>query len=157
MSQTSPPVVLTVCLGNICRSPTAEAALREAAAEAGLDLEVRSAGTGGWHVGAPPDARMRRAAAQVGLHLDGTAAQVAAADLAAADLVLAMDRQNLADLERLAARSGIDTPIQLFRAYDPDADGDLDVPDPYYGGPEGFTEVVRIARRTARAVVATLR
>jgi protein-tyrosine phosphatase len=151
-----PPVVLAVCLGNICRSPTAEAALREAADRAGFPLEVRSGGTGNWHVGAPPDARMRHAAAEVGLHLDGTAAQVDAGDLADADLVLAMDRSNLADLRRLADATGVDTPIRLFREFDPDADGTLDVPDPYYGGPDGFAEVVRIVRRTAAAVIAAL-
>jgi protein-tyrosine phosphatase len=150
------PVVLTVCLGNICRSPTAEAALREAAAEAGMDLEVRSAGTGDWHVGGPPDARMRTAAAEVGLELTGVAAQVDADALRGADLVLAMDRSNLAALERLALLADVATPIHLFREFDPEADGQLEVPDPYYGGPEGFAEVVRIARRTARAVVAHL-
>lgn len=150
------PVVLTVCLGNICRSPTAEAALREAAAEAGVDLEVRSAGTGNWHVGEPPDARMRSAAAEVGLELSGTAEQVDADALREADLVLAMDRSNLAALERLALLADIDTPIRLFREFDPEADGGLEVPDPYYGGTDGFAEVVAIARRTAREVVAHL-
>jgi protein-tyrosine phosphatase len=151
-----PPVVLTVCLGNICRSPTAEAALREAAADAGVELDVRSAGTGDWHVGGPPDARMRSAAAAVGLELTGVAAQVDADALREADLVLAMDRSNLATLERLALLADVTTPIRLYREFDPDADGQLEVPDPYYGGPEGFAEVVRIARRTAREVVAHL-
>ncbi len=150
------PVVLAVCLGNICRSPTAEAALREAAADAGVDLEVRSAGTGGWHLGDPPDARMRRAAAERGLTLTGMAAQVDASALAGADLVLAMDRRNLADLQRLADRTGVDTPIRLYREFDPDAGDDLEVPDPYYGGPDGFVEVVELARRAARGVVAHL-
>jgi protein-tyrosine phosphatase len=152
----SPLVVLTVCLGNICRSPTAAAALREAAVEAGVDLEVRSAGTGDWHVGRPPDARMRAAAAEVGLDLTGVAAQVDADALRQADLVLAMDRSNLAALERLARLGDVTTPIRLYREFDPEADGQLEVPDPYYGGPEGFAEVVRIARRTAREVVTHL-
>lgn len=154
-----PRVILAVCLGNICRSPTAEAALREAALAAGLPLNVRSAGTGDWHIGAPPDARMRAAAAAEGLELTGTGAQVDAAALAAADLVLAMDASNLRDLRALATDAGIDTPMRLFRAFDPDANGDptqLDVPDPYHGGPEGFTDVVRMVRRTARALVAEL-
>jgi protein-tyrosine phosphatase len=151
-----PPLVLTVCLGNICRSPTAEAALREAAADAGFDLEVRSAGTGDWHVGNPPDPRMRAAAAAVGLELAGTAMQVDADDLREADLVLAMDRSNLRTLERIARLADIDTPIRLYREFDPAADGDLEVPDPYYGGPDGFSEVVAIVRRTARNVVAHL-
>jgi protein-tyrosine phosphatase len=150
-----PPVVLTVCLGNICRSPTAEAAIREAAERAGTTVEVRSAGTGGWHVGAPPDARMRTAAADVDLHLEGAAAQVRAEDLADADLVVAMDRQNLYDLEVLAGAAGVDTPIRLFRAFD-DASlttGDLEVPDPYYGGPDGFVHVVELCRAAAAGVV----
>ncbi len=155
-----PPVVLTVCLGNICRSPTAEAALREAAAEVGVEVTVRSAGTGDWHIGSPPDERMTRAAAAEGLHLSGVGDQVTPDHLAAADLVLAMDRSNLADLRDLADRSGVETPIHLYREFDPEADGDLDVPDPYYGGHDGFAEVVRMVRRTAPAVVghlATLR
>lgn len=153
----SPPVVLAVCLGNICRSPTAEAALREAAEQAGMELTVRSAGTGDWHVGKPPDERMRRAAAEEGLHLSGTADRVTPDALAEADLVLAMDRSNLADLQDLAGRTGITTPIRLYREFDPEAQpGELDVPDPYYGGPDGFAEVVRMVRRTAGAVVAHL-
>ncbi|TVR34127.1 MAG: low molecular weight phosphotyrosine protein phosphatase [Nitriliruptor sp.] len=150
------PIVLTVCLGNICRSPTAEAALREAADEAGLDIEVRSGGTGSWHVGNPPDRRMRQAAGAEDLQLTGTAEQVDAAALRAADLVLAMDRSNLRDLQRLAAAADVTTPIRLFREFDPRAGDDLDVPDPYDGGPDGFVEVVDIARRTAREVVTKL-
>jgi protein-tyrosine phosphatase len=148
--------VLVVCLGNICRSPTGEAALVEAAAAAGIELEVASAGTGDWHVGHPPDPRMRAAAQRAGLDLRGTAAQVDAAMLGAADLVLAMDRQNLADLQRIARAAGVDVPMRLFRDHDPDADGRHDVPDPYHGGPEGFDEVVDICRRTAAALVAEL-
>jgi protein-tyrosine phosphatase len=155
MSET--PVVLTVCLGNICRSPTAEAALREAAQDAGLQLAVYSAGTGDWHVGRPPDERMSRAAAAEGLHLSGVAAQVTPVDLEAADLVLAMDRSNLADLHDLARQAGVDAQIRLYREFDPDAtDDDRDVPDPYYGGPDGFAEVVRMVRRTAPRVLAHL-
>ncbi len=150
------PQVLMVCLGNICRSPTAEAAVREAADDAGVRVEVRSAGTGSWHLGAPPDARMRRAAAESGLTLGGTAEQVDAEAIAAADLVLAMDSANLAELHRLAEEHGLDTPIRRFREFDAEADGDLDVPDPYYGGEDGFREVVEMCRRAAHGVVATL-
>ncbi|WP_052666936.1 low molecular weight protein-tyrosine-phosphatase [Nitriliruptor alkaliphilus] len=152
------PLVLTICLGNICRSPTAEAAIREVAAARGMAVEVRSAGTGGWHVGAPPDERMTAAAAAVDLVLDGAAEQVTAEHLATADLIVAMDRQNLADLERLAASSGATTPIRLFRAFDDAslAAGDLEVPDPYYGGPDGFDHVVALCRAAATGVVAYL-
>ena len=149
--------LLMVCLGNICRSPTAEAAVRAAAEEAGLDVEVHSAGTGGWHVGAPPDARMRAAAADVGLTLEGAAARVSAADVAAADLVLAMDRSNHDDLVALAPEHA--DRIRMFREFeDPGGDPDApDVPDPYYGGPDGFAEVVAIVRRSARGLVAAIR
>jgi protein-tyrosine phosphatase len=152
-----PPVVLVVCLGNICRSPTAEATLAAAAAEAGVDIEVRSGGTGGWHVGAAPDERMRRAAAAAGVRLRGRAQQVDAQALRDADVVLAMDHSNLAALRRLADEAQVDTPIRLFREFDPDAAGDdLEVPDPYYGGPDGFTDVVEMCRRTSAAIVADL-
>lgn len=144
-----------MCLGNICRSPTAEAALREAADEAGVELEVASAGTGDWHVGHPPDERMTAAAAEVGLALAGSARQVAADDLHAFDLVLAMDRQNLRDLRSIAPPDLPGDRIRLFRSFDPEGP-DEDVPDPYYGGPQGFQEVVTLVRRTARAIVAEL-
>ncbi len=147
------PVVLTVCLGNICRSPTAEAALREAARDAGVPLQVHSAGTGSWHLGSAPDRRMTAAASEVGLALDGQAQQVDGASLRDADLVLAMDHSNLRDLQRLAEVERIDTPIRLLRECDPEADGDLDVPDPYYGGADGFANVVAMCRRSAVRVV----
>lgn len=150
------PVVLAVCLGNICRSPTAEAALREAAREAGVPLQVRSAGTGSWHIGSAPDHRMTAAASEVGLDLDGQAQQVDGASLRDADLVLAMDQSNLQDLRRLAEVEGIDTTIRLFREFDPEADGDLDVPDPYYGGADGFTNIVAMCRRAAVQLVEQL-
>lgn len=141
-----------VCLGNICRSPTAEAAVRAAAQDAGVEVEVDSAGTGGWHVGAPPDERMTTAAGDVGLVLEGAARQVTATDLSDFDLVLAMDRENLGALRRMAAPELPAERVRLFRAFDPEG-VDEDVPDPYYGGPEGFDRVVEMVRRTAREIV----
>jgi protein-tyrosine phosphatase len=157
-----PSRVLTVCLGNICRSPTAEAALVEAAAEAGLALEVASAGTGDWHLGHPPNPPMRAAAAEVGLELRGTAQQVDPDLLTWADLVLVMDHANLADVTRIAEAAGVTTRVELFRRFDPEMgrgeqqDGYApdEVPDPYGGSADGFEDVVRICRRTARAIVA---
>lgn len=147
--------VLTVCLGNICRSPTAQAAIRDAAAERGLDLEVDSAGTGDWHIGELPDERMRAAASEAGLTLDSRGRQVGADDLADFDLVLAMDSDNLRVVESLE-RADSTARVELFRTWDPDAGDDLDVPDPYYGGRRGFEEVVEICRRTARSLVEDL-
>lgn len=146
--------ILTVCLGNICRSPTAQAAIREAAADAGFEVEVDSAGTGDWHIGELPDDRMRAAARTVGLDLTSRARQVEPGDLSAFDLVLPMDRDNLAVLHRLS--DSATARVELFRTWDPDAGGNLEVPDPYYGGRRGFEEVVEICRRTARALVEDL-
>lgn len=155
-----PARLLTVCLGNICRSPTAEAALVESAVELGLDVEVASAGTGDWHLGQAPNPPMQAAAARHGLALRGTAQQVDADLLSWADLVLVMDRSNLADVTRIATGSDVTTPVVLFRRFDPErasasaTDGLIDeVPDPYGGDAEGFDEVVRICRRTARAII----
>ena len=146
--------ILAVCLGNICRSPVAEAAIREAAQAVGADVAVDSAGTGAWHVGNPPDERMQEAGAAAGLDVTGRARQVTTDDLATHDLVLAMDSSNLADLEALARQANVDVPIRLFRSFDPDAPADLDVPDPYYGGPDGFADVVAMMRPAAAGVVA---
>ena len=147
--------ILVVCLGNICRSPTAEAALREAIADAGLDdrVEVDSVGTGDWHVGHGPDERMVAAAAADGLTLTGTARQIVADDVAQAHLVVVMDRQNRRDV--LAVAPDAAGKVRLFREFDPEPDAE-DVPDPYYGGDDGFAEVVRIVRRSARGLVEQL-
>lgn len=148
------PRVLMVCLGNICRSPTAEAALREAADRAGISIEVDSAGTGSWHVGDGPDPRMIRAAAEDGLELGGRARQVTAEDFRAFDLVVAMDRSNLADLHRLAPDDDARARVRLFRDFAGELD--QDVPDPWAGGPDGFREVVAIVRRAADGLVRAL-
>ena len=142
--------ILFVCLGNICRSPTAEAATLEALIDVGIGGQVTldSAGIGAWHIGNPPDRRMRAAAADADLHLDGVARQVTAAELGDWDLILAMDRRNLADLLDMAPSEEVRGRIRLFREFDADADGH-DVPDPYYGGRQGFSQVVEICRAAA--------
>lgn len=147
--------ILTVCLGNICRSPTAEAAIREAATQAGVELEVDSAGTAAYHVGEPPDPRMRAAGEQVGLRIGGSARRITRADLDVFDLIVTMDERNLADVRRLARDDGHRARIVPFRSFaDTRDDGSVpDVPDPYYGDRDGFAEVVEIARRNARALV----
>ncbi len=143
--------VLFVCLGNICRSPTAEGVMRSLAAERGLadELEIDSAGTGSWHLGEPPDRRATEAAAGRGVTLEGKARQVSQADLEHYDYVVAMDRENLEDLRALAVGSEAEVEPVLLRAFDPDAAeaGDLDVPDPYYGGADGFEVVLDVVER----------
>jgi len=146
-----PTRVLFVCLGNICRSPAAEAVFASLVSEAGWDdrFTIDSAGTGRWHVGDQADARMRDAARRRGITITSIARQVAPDDFEAFDLILAMDATNLTTLRRLApvAHRG---KIRLFRELDPDGAG-ADVPDPYYGGPEGFDDVLDIVTRTGRA------
>lgn len=139
--------VLFVCLGNICRSPTAEGIFREVVRRRGTAdrYEIDSAGTGAWHVGNPPDRRMQQAAKKFGYTLGGQARQVSEEDFERFDHVLAMDRDNHADLLAICP-AGFENRVRLFRSYDEDGE-DPDTPDPYYGGPEGFDEVVRIVER----------
>src|SRR6056297_2206721 len=146
------PRLLFVCLGNICRSPTAEATATALARRRGLALTADSAGTGAWHLGEPPDPRMREAAGRAGYDLSALRArQIDPADFRSFDLILAMDRQNLADIEALRARSGGagDAPAALFLPFGPS--GRKDVPDPYLEG--GFDSVTRLIEQTAEALL----
>ena len=148
-----PTRILFVCLGNICRSPTGEAVMRGLVAEAGLEseIEVESAGTGHWHLGHPPDPRSVDAAAARGVELTGTARQVTAADFEAFDMLVAMDRSNRDDLLALAPDEESRSLVRLLRE---SGDGaELDVPDPYYGGEDGFAEVVEIVERNCAALL----
>ena len=151
--------IAMVCLGNICRSPVAEVVLSAKLSAAGLsDISVDSAGTGGWHVGEPIDPR---AAAM----LDGhgydpgqhRARQFSAAWFDTHDLVLAMDRSNLDELERISRSADDLGKISMFRSFDPDATGSLDVPDPWYGGRADFENVLEVVERTTDALVDELR
>ena len=154
-----PVRVLFVCLGNICRSPLAEGLFRARLAEAGLAgrVEVDSAGTGDWHVGAPPDARMTATAARHGADIAGfRARQLTRADLGRFDHVFAMDRANLHDTLFLDPDGDHGTRVRLLREFDPEP-GDYEVPDPYAGGPEGFEAVHEIVDRTTRAILTRLR
>jgi protein-tyrosine phosphatase len=152
--------ILFVCLGNICRSPTAEGVMRHLVEQEGLAgaFELDSAGTGGWHVGAPPDARSREAARRRGIVVAGTARRVRPSDYTAFDLILAMDRANLRDL-RAGAPPDATAEIRLLREYDERSvgAGDLDVPDPYYGGPDGFDEVLDLVDAACRGLLGDLR
>ena len=145
MSGDRPVGVLFVCLGNICRSPTAEGVFRARLAEAGLAGRIRvdSAGTGDWHLGRPPDPRTRRAAAARGYDLEALRArQVTPADFGGFDHILAMDLANLRDLERLRPQ-WYEGRLDLFlrAAGHPDR---LEVPDPYAGGDRHFAAVLEL-------------
>ncbi|MBY6152068.1 low molecular weight phosphotyrosine protein phosphatase [Vannielia litorea] len=145
--------VIFVCLGNICRSPTAHGIFEEKAREAGLDVHVEGAGTGAWHVGEPPDRRMQAAAKAAGYDLsDLRAQQFEAADFGRFDAIYAMDRQNLADIEALRP-AGSTTPVTLFLSHGPIPREE--VPDPYFEG--GFDAVVDMVAETCDALVAGLK
>lgn len=147
----APVSVLMVCLGNICRSPTAEAVLRHQLRAAGLDhrVTVDSAGTGNWHVGAPPDARSQRHAAKRGYDLSPLRArQVKEDDFHHFQFILAMDENNLADLERIAPDRHT-AQVRLFAA--------TEVPDPYTGGPQGFEQVLDLVESASSDWVQELR
>jgi protein-tyrosine phosphatase len=135
-----------VCLGNICRSPTAEAVMFDLVDKAGLGavVEVDSAGTAGYHAGEQPDARAAAAARRRGVQLRGRARQFRAKDYDRFDYVLAMDQSNFDDLMDLAASPDARKKLHLLRSFDPESPKGASVPDPYYGGDDGFEQVLDI-------------
>jgi protein-tyrosine phosphatase len=151
--------VCFVCLGNICRSPMADAVMRSMVRAAGLDgrLEACSAGTGVWHIGEPADDRALDALARRGYDASGHRARgFAASWFADHDLVLAFDRLNLAALHQLAPPEQ-QSKVRLLREFDPLASSDLDVPDPFYGGRRGFDDVLDMVERSCRNLLEHLR
>ncbi|MGB0920226.1 MAG: low molecular weight protein-tyrosine-phosphatase [Alphaproteobacteria bacterium] len=155
--------ILFVCLGNICRSPTAEAVARARFQAAGLnDVEVASAGTGGWHIGKSPDERAMRAAANRGYDMRKLrGAQVRRQDFNDFDLILAMDKDNLADLQARQpasgqAASGKGARLALLMDYAPGRAGE-EVPDPYYGNGDGFATVLDMIEEAVDGLISTLR
>ncbi len=150
--------ILFVCLGNICRSPTAEAVFRHLLAQSatGFEVEVDSAGIGDWHIGEPPDERTQAAARRRGLDMSRLRArQIVHEDFALFDLIVAMDRQNLAELRRRAPAQYRER-VRLFLEFAPELERH-DVPDPYYGGAAGFEEVLDLAEQAARGLLGHLR
>jgi protein-tyrosine phosphatase len=146
--------MLFVCLGNICRSPTAEGVFRARAAEQGVPVSLDSAGTGGWHVGNPPDRRAVAEAAARGIDITGLRArQATPADFDRFDLILAMDRSNAANIERVRPTGSI-TPVRLFLEYAA-IPGRTDVPDPYYE--DNFADVFDLLDAASRGLLARLR
>ena len=150
--------VLFVCLGNICRSPLAEGVFRDLVRKAGLAerFEIASSGTGDWHVGDGADRRMQATAQQYSIDLgEHQAQQFTAPDLAAYDHIFVMDKSNLHDVlffDREDEHSG---KVRLFREFDPEP-GDFQVPDPYFGGDQGFENVYQIVERTAKTLLGRL-
>ena len=149
--------VLFVCAGNICRSPTAEGVFTQRVAQRQLARKITadSAGIGGWHIGEPPDRRAQAAALERGIDLSGLRArQVAATDFHAFDYVLAMDQDNLGALGTLRPADASAT-LSLFLDYAPSADI-TEVPDPYYGGPDGFEHVLDLVEQASEGLLTAI-
>ena len=149
--------LLFVCLGNICRSPTAEGVMRHLLEEEGLtdEIELDSAGTGGWHIGKPPDKRATKAARTRGITLEGEGRRISREDFDRFDLILPLDRENLVNVLALAPDEEAREKVRLLREFDAEAvgAGDLDVPDPYYGGAAGFENVLELVERASRGLL----
>ncbi|MET7291781.1 low molecular weight protein-tyrosine-phosphatase [Streptomyces griseoloalbus] len=151
--------VCFVCTGNICRSPMAESVFRARVAKAGLDglVEVDSAGTGGWHEGEGADPRTVTVLRENGYDADHTARQFDPSWFARLDLVIALDSGHLRALRRLAPTERDADKVRLLRSYDPAADDDLDVPDPYYGGADGFDECLEMVEAASTGLLVAVR
>ncbi len=147
-----------VCLGNIVRSPLAENLFIHWAEEMGVDgkYEVDSAGTSAYHVGEAPDPRMRQVARERGLMYTGRARQFQHEDFERCDLIIAMDIENRQVLEKMAATPEQKEKIRLMREFDPQGGPEEPVPDPYYGGTEGFKHVYDIVERSVRGLLEAL-
>ncbi len=149
--------VLFVCLGNICRSPMAEGVFRQVVADAGMadSFRIDSCGTGSWHVGRPPDIRAQQALGMRGIDISTQRArQVTREDFKSFDFVLAMDRANYNRLISLAP-DVYEPNIRLFMKYAPEM-GICEIPDPFFGGPEGFDYVLNLIEVASRGLLAAL-
>ena len=148
-----------VCTGNICRSPTAEAVMRRLVRQAGLEgtIDIDSAGTGAWHVGEARDQRSQSVGLRRGMPLAGIARQFRRSDFARFDYVLALDRENFAELVQLAPDAQARAKVHLLREFDPASPPDTDVPDPYYGSIDGFERVFDICEAACRGLLDHLR
>jgi protein-tyrosine phosphatase len=147
--------VLFVCLGNICRSPTAEGVFRDLVRRRGLEKAIRtdSAGTSGWHIDAPPDSRARAEAKRRGISIeDLRSRKVSVADFENFDYIVAMDDANIADLEEICPPP-LRGRLHLFTDFAPEGTASC-VPDPYYGGPDGFAKVFDLVTQCAGGLLA---
>ena len=150
--------ILFVCLGNIIRSPLAEHIFAQLAEQAGLADKylVDSAGTSNYHIGESPDSRMRQVAAGKGLIYDGAARQFSAEDYQKFDLIIPQDSSNLRDMKRLARGAEEEAKLYTMRSFDPQGSPGEAVPDPYYGGIDGFEVTFEIVRRSCQGLLEAL-
>ena len=149
------PRILAVCAGNICRSPTAEAAIRAEATKRNLSIHVDSAGTGSWNIGEEPNPQAIEAGRRAGLSLMGRARKFIAADFDRHDVIVVMDRSNLRDVIALAPSLEARAKVRLFRTYDPESESD-EIPDPYGRSDSVFDETTALIVRSATGLVDSL-
>ena len=154
ITKESPFKIVFVCLGNICRSPTAEGIFQHLVNERGLDpyFYVDSAGTSAYHIGEPANSKSQKLANEHGVELRSRARQFEKNDLEEFDLIVAMDRENLANIKSLDGSEAFEEKIVLLREFDPNP-GDGEVPDPYFGGMDGFKNVFDIVKRSSEALL----
>ena len=154
ITKENPYKIVFVCLGNICRSPTAEGVFQHLVNERGLHpyFYIDSAGTSAWHIGEPANSKSRQMANKHGVKLNSRARKFEPADLEEFDLILAMDRENLQNIRQLDTQNRFSDKIKLMRDYDPQP-GDDEVPDPYYGGMDGFQHVFDVVHRSCAALL----
>lgn len=150
--------IMFVCTGNICRSPLAHGVFEHLAKRAGLSdgFEVESSGVTAFHVGENVDSRMKETAAQYGISLNHRSQKTKKSDLKEYDLIFAMDRSNFSALRRMASENGEREKIRMFREFDPDGNESAEVPDPWYGGMNGFEKVFQIVHRTCEQLLHSL-
>jgi len=149
ITKDNPFKICFVCLGNICRSPTAEGAMQHLVNEAGLEdyFYIDSAGTAAYHIGEPANSKSQRVANEHGIQLHSRGRKFERADLEEFDLILAMDEENYQNVKRLDQAGAYTDKIKKMREYDPEP-GDGNVPDPYYGGMDGFELVFNVVKRS---------
>lgn len=153
ITKENPCKICFICLGNICRSPTAEGIFQHLLEERELQdyFEIDSAGTSAYHVGESANSKSQRTAQKYGISLNSRARQFKTSDLDYYDLILAMDRENLSNVKSMSSSKHADK-ICLLRDFDPNP-GDGEVPDPYYGGREGFENVFQIVKRSCEQLL----
>lgn len=154
ITKENPYKICFVCLGNICRSPTAEGIFQYLVAERGLQsyFEIDSAGTSAYHIGETANSKSQHVANRHGVKLHSRARQFDYSDLEYYDLILAMDRENLRNVQNMDRKNQFSEKISLIRSYDPQPDNS-DVPDPYYGGMQGFENVFQVLKQSCEALL----
>ena len=147
--------VLTVCAGNICRSPAAAAAIRDESATRGIDVEVDSAGTGAWNIGEPPHPQSVAAGKRVGLDITGRARRINSKDFVRFDMIVVMDHSNLRDVLAMKPSLAAQAKIRLFRTYDPASEAN-EIPDPYGQPDETYDEMISLVKASTVGMLDSL-